>query len=280
MSSILRIRRQSGGKADFVSKTLGQQIVAGKLKPGDLLPTEDELGRQLGVSRPSLREGLRALAVRGLVESRTRRGTIVLPKTSWDDLDPDVLGWMAKAEPDEAYLMALLEIRTIIEPAGARLAAQRATPSQILDIERGYRTMEESLPGDLETCCLGDLAFHEAIIGAAGNLFLQRFAAVIRTGLLSSFRVSADMRESYENSLAEHWAVADAIRRRSPDEAEQAMRALLQGTERDLAPAFNPARGRKTLEAIHMPLTPASTSQDPAIKARKKATKKNREETT
>jgi DNA-binding FadR family transcriptional regulator len=221
-----------------VCDAVGRDIVRGKLAPGALLPTETELGRKLRVSRPSLREGLRALAAKGLVETRTRRGTLVRAKECWDILDPDVLAWMANAPPDQEFLMALLELRTSIEPAAARLAAQRASPRQVLEIEESYRGMADSLPDDLEGCCQHDLDFHERIIAAAGNIFLARFAAVIRTALRTSFLVSYDARESYENSLIEHWAVIDAIRKRMPGEAERAMRFLLKGTARDLAPAF------------------------------------------
>ena len=98
--------------------------------------------------------------------------------------------------------------------------------------------MADLLPDDLEGCCLNDLDFHERIIAAAGNIFLARFAAVIRTALRTSFLVSYDARELYENSLSEHWAVIDAISKRMPGEAERAMRFLLKGTARDLAPAF------------------------------------------
>ena len=221
-----------------VCDAVGRDILEGRLRPGELLPIEADLGRKLRVSRPSLREGLRALAAKGMVETRTRRGTIVRPKEFWDILDPDVLAWMAHAPPDQEFLMALLELRTSIEPAAARLAAQRASPRQVLELEESYRGMAESLPDDLEGCCRHDLDLHERIIAAAGNIFLARFAAVIRTALRTSFLVSYNARESYENSLSEHWAVVDAIRRRMPGEAERAMRLLLKGTARDLAPAF------------------------------------------
>jgi DNA-binding FadR family transcriptional regulator len=225
---------------------IGRDIVEGRLPPGALLPTEAELGRKLRTSRPSLREGLRALAAKGLVETRTRRGTIVRPKACWDILDPDVLTWMADAPPDQEFLMALLELRTIIEPAAARLAAQRAAPGQILAIVRSYSAMADALPDDVEACCRHDLALHEEIIAAAGNIILSRFAAVIRMALLSLFRISANARETYANSLAEHWAVASAIRRREPAEAENAMRLLLKGTERDLMPAFTHVTAGRT----------------------------------
>jgi GntR family galactonate operon transcriptional repressor len=240
-------RRAGAGwrrKADSVLDRIGQQIVSGHLAPGHRLPTEMELARQLGISRPSLREALMALARKGLVEARARRGTTALGKEHWDVLDPDVLRWMASAPPDPAFLIVLLEARNLFEPAAARLAAQRATPAQIVEIERAYRDMAAALPDDLDSCCRHDLALHEGIIAASGNVLLIRLAATIRTALLSLIRISSDARESYENSLAEHHAVVAAIRQRAPEAAEQAMRRLLAGTARDLAPAIEPRDDR------------------------------------
>jgi GntR family transcriptional regulator, galactonate operon transcriptional repressor len=225
-------------KADSVLDQLGQKVVSGRYGAGRRLPTEAELARKLNISRPSLREGLQALARKGLVDSRPRRGTTVLDKERWDIFDPDVLRWMASAAPDPAFMIALLEARKILEPAAARLAAMRASATQILAIDRAFQGMADSLPHDVEACCQHDLVFHESIFAAAGNPLLHRFVLAIRSGLLASFRISADARESYESSLVEHRAVAIAIRKREPDKAEQAMHTLLAGTSRDLAPTF------------------------------------------
>jgi len=226
-------------KSAHVVDTLGLRIVSGQLHSGDLLPTEAELSAQLGISRPSLREGLRALAQKGLVNGRTRRGTSVNDRREWNVLDADVLRWLSVAPPDPAFFMDLLDVRMIVEPAAARLAAMRATPEQVAAIEAAYRGMVASTPHDMEACCRHDLALHELIIHSTGNQMLIRFAAAIRTALLTCVRIASNARESYENSLAEHHAVAAAIRRRAPDEAEQAMRNLLAGTARDLAPAYD-----------------------------------------
>lgn len=230
------------GKGERVLDRLGQAIVAGRYAAGDKLPNEDELARKLRVSRPSLREGLKALARKGLIESRTRRGTIALGRESWDVLDADVLRWTASSPPDHAFLLSLIELRGIMEPAAARLAASRATPAQILEIERAFQGMVDSLPHDVEACHHHDLAFHRSIFAACGNAMLQRFYDAISALLLTLFRASTQARESYENSLAEHGGVAVAIRRRLPDAAEKAMQKLLAGTVRDLEPAFIPKR--------------------------------------
>ena len=144
-------------KSANVVDALGLKIISGELLPGDLLPTEAELSRHLGISRPSLREALRALAQKGLLEGRTRRGTTINDKRHWNVLDPDVLRWFANAPPDPAFFMDLLDVRAIFEPAAARIAAARASPEQILAIENAFAALAAALPGDVDACCRHDL---------------------------------------------------------------------------------------------------------------------------
>jgi GntR family transcriptional regulator, galactonate operon transcriptional repressor len=237
-------QRKAQGKAQGVLNNLGELIVTGSYPPGSRLPTEEALVRKLAVSRASLREGLKALARKGLIEQRARRGTTVLAKSQWDMLDPDILRWMAAGPPDEEFLIGLLEARLILEPAAARLAAQRASAAQIVEIERAFRGMADWVVRDFDRCCQHDLVFHEAILRASGNILLSRLAVAIRAALLSIIRTATNVRKSYQDSLADHWAVAVAIRDRAPEQAEAAMRALLAGTARDLKPAFQPRTDR------------------------------------
>jgi DNA-binding FadR family transcriptional regulator len=237
-------------KGQRVLDHLGKSIVVGRYRSGSKLPTEAALVRQLAISRASLREGLNALARKGLIEQRARRGTSVLPKSEWDILDPDILGWMAAGPPDEEFLIGLLEARRILEPAAARLAAQRATAAQILEIERAFRGMADHVVTDFDRCCEHDLVFHEAILRASGNILLSRLAVAIRAALLSIIRTATNVRKSYQDSLADHWAVAVAIRDRSPEQAEAAMHSLLAGTARDLKPAFAPRLDAPALKRL------------------------------
>jgi len=238
-------------KSHGILNDLGVQIVSGRLGAGALLPREADLSRRWRISRPSVREALKALAQKGLIEPRTQRGTTVNAKHSWNVLDADVLRWIAAAPPDRDFYRELLELRTIVEPMAARLAAQRARHETILALERTYQAMANALPAHLEACVQHDLALHELIIMASGNRWLMALATTIRTALLAAFRLSTNARKSYANSLAEHWAVVTAIRNRSPDDAAQAMRELLAGTARDIAPAFDGARRPTPSRARH-----------------------------
>src|SRR5437667_247904 len=138
-----------------------------------------------------------------------------------------------------------MKSQSVVDTLGLKSVSGELESGAVLAIEHAFREMAKSLPDDVDSCCRHDLAFHELIIAATGNRLLIGFAGAIRTALLAAFRLSSNARESYENSLSEHWAVAAAIRRRSPDEADQAMRILLAGTARDLAPAYAP-QGRSS----------------------------------
>src|SRR5215471_14211518 len=121
---------------------IGVRILRGELQPGQLLPNEDELGGSLGVSRTVLREAIKVLAAKRLVESRPKTGTRVRPRDDWNLLDPDVLAWQLAAGPVERFVSDLFELRQMIEPPAAAIAARRATPAEIRRIAQAYAAME------------------------------------------------------------------------------------------------------------------------------------------
>ena len=198
----------------IVAHDLGTRIVSGKLAPGDVLPTEAALSESLDVSRTALREAIKILSAKGLIESRPKTGTRVKPRKSWNLLDPDVLSWHFP-DPDPAFLYGLFETRMIIEPNTAAMAAERATEEQLATIEAAYIT---------------DLIFHQAILDASGNDFMKSFGMLIETALIGSFRLSSGGPKAHVKSLPDHFAVYRAIAHREPGDAREAMRNLLSRT--------------------------------------------------
>ena len=120
---------------------LGRRIVRGEVQPGDALPQEAALCHQLGVSRTVVREAVKALAAKGLVDSRPKRGTVVRPSRAWSFLDPEVLQWQTETDPDGRQLTYLTELRQAVEPVAAAMAAARASEEEICADCR-------SMPGD------------------------------------------------------------------------------------------------------------------------------------
>lgn len=219
-----------------VAGQIGSLIAQGSLVPGSVLPNEFSLCTELGVSRTALREAIKVLAAKGLVEVRRKTGTRVRPHADWNVLDPEVLSWLFSGAGLPAGLADLLEVRKMVEPAAARMAAERATSENLSAIESAYLAMETAL-GDLSSSIEPDLSFHLAVLEASHNVFMRPFGALIQTALKASFRLTSSNRISYRRTLMLHRAVFDAIKSGSCDRAEAAMLAVLDQTSRDIKAA-------------------------------------------
>ncbi len=211
-----------------VVEELGSRIVCGELGPGDAFPNEADLGREFGASRSVIREAVKSLAAKGLLESRTRTGIRVLPPGHWNLLDLDVLGWRYGSMEPHAFFRELFEIRRMIEPEASALAAERARPEEVAVIEQAFARMTQAEAGTAtEAAIVADLDFHRAILAAAHNDLLQQMGKLIAVGLLVSYRLSTDQ---YTLFLDRHKDVLDAIRRRRPAAARKMMDRLLGET--------------------------------------------------
>jgi DNA-binding FadR family transcriptional regulator len=220
-----------GGLHGQVVHALGRQILSGTVPPGALLPAQPGLS----VSRTVLREAIKVLAAKGLVESRPRTGTRVRPRYAWNLLDPDVLAWQRDVVPPAAFLRKLTEVRLIVEPSACELAAQRARATELRAIDEAYRDMEAALSWgveDYEAFDRADMRFHLAIVRACGNELLEQMGQVVYSGLLLMFQATSRRRGQARASLPKHRAILDAIRRRNGQRAGQAMRRLVRTTAR------------------------------------------------
>jgi DNA-binding FadR family transcriptional regulator len=213
-----------------VVRVLGGEIVSGKLKPGANLPAEPELLARFGVSRTCLREALKTLAAKGLVTSKTRVGTRVLPESDWNYFDAALLTWKAGDGFDAHFRMSLTEIRQAVEGKAAELCALRRTPEQLEMLRRCIADMRA--PGHTaQSFAEADLAFHIAIGVTSGNPFIRSVAAVIEAALVASFAIgdpAADPR-LHEAAVREHEVIVDAIEAGDPDAARRGMLGAIHG---------------------------------------------------
>jgi DNA-binding FadR family transcriptional regulator len=216
-------------------EVLARRILGGGIPEGatlDLVALQSELD----VSLTALRESLKVLAAKGMVDARQRRGTFVRPRAEWNLLDADVLRWQfegaSTAESDRALLHNLAEVRAIIEPAAVRLAAQRRTDADLVALDGALDAMGEE-GGDAAHAVEADLAFHRALLAATHNELLERMEMVIESGLAHRDRIVHSAPHS-EDPVPAHRAVLDAVRDKDPQAAEAAMRALLDQAGRDL----------------------------------------------
>jgi DNA-binding FadR family transcriptional regulator len=227
-----------------VAREIGLQIVEGKLAEGTVLPNESVFGMQLGVSRTALREAIKVLAAKGLVEVRRKTGTRVRPHHDWNALDPDVLNWVFSGTAFAVGIPDLLELRLIVEPAGARLAAQRATASDLAEIAAALKGMETAI-GDSASSVESDLQFHLAILEATHNNFMRPFGGLIQEALRASFKLTNRDREAFEKSLRRHRDVFEAILNKDSEAAELAMRTVLNRTSDDIARSLTKGKRKK-----------------------------------
>lgn len=226
--------RRKAAVHDTVVRELARRILGGALAPGASLPNEAELCAELKVSRSSLREAVRVLAAKGLVEPRPRTGTRVRERDDWDRLDPDLLAWAGELEPDIDFVAGLIEARRVIEPAAAEFAARRASARDLAAIEEAYEGMATSLPHDIEAYCEADLRFHSAILKASHNPVLAHLSGIIGAALMSAFRLTTEHSRSYQRTLQVHADVLDAIRLRDTARARETMLRLITVAADDL----------------------------------------------
>ncbi len=217
---------------------LGLLVLGHGMAPGARLPDETALSEQLGVSRTVVREAIKVLASKGLVEARPRIGMQVRPRRHWNLLDSDVLAWRYEAGPDQGFLEDISEVRGIIEPPAAALAAGRATDDEVERILALCTRMEEAADDDGDDYIDADMSFHTAVLDACHNDLLAQLSDTITMALRLSRRLTATVPGSSRAAMPTHWAVARAIAGRAPRTAETAMRDLLQVTAADIERAL------------------------------------------
>ena len=241
-----------------VLEALGRDICSGRVRPGQLLPPEAELCTRFGFSRIVIREAIKSLAAKGLLEVTRRLGTLVLEPTRWNLFDPDIIGWRAESAVFDATLQRdLMEMRRIIEPAAVRLAAMRASEEDRRNLRSAYMAMARAVAGKGDYV-KADLEFHTIILSACGNQFVRQMQDAMAALLRVSFDVITKKPGGPAHSLPLHEAVCEAIERGDVEGAEKAALTLIASAEEDLRELvpMRPSEARATaiLPLVRVPL--------------------------
>jgi GntR family transcriptional regulator, galactonate operon transcriptional repressor len=220
----------SRGLHGQVVDELGRRIVTGDMSADGTLDLA-WLEQHLNVSRTVLREALKVLGAKGLVDARPKRGTYVRPRSDWNMFDRDILRWTFDSRTDSALIDHLAEVRSIVEPAAARLAARRRTEEDLVALRSALEAMQATV--DPEEVTAADVTFHRDLTQAAHNELLLPIQEVVLVGLrvrdLAVHGKQAAQRDVLppEAALA-HQRVLEAVEHRNEDDAELAMRHLLE----------------------------------------------------
>lgn len=215
-----------------VVNELGMRIMREELKPGDTLDP-DALLHDFEVSRTVMREAIKVLSAKGLVDARPRLGTYVTDRSRWQLLDSDVMNWRSQDVPDPLLVLELGEVRQVIEPAAAQMAAVRRSDDQLARIENALIELESTFDEiRVASHVDADLAFHSAVLAASGNELLERFEVVLEPAMHARDAL-AYAHETTREFLVDHRAVFQAIADRDPQRARSTMQRLMDQAASD-----------------------------------------------
>jgi DNA-binding FadR family transcriptional regulator len=209
---------------------LGRGIVSGTFPENSILPRDADLQRRYGVSRTVLREALKTLAAKGLVQPKAKIGTRVLARDGWNLFDPDILQWHVETGAIDAnFLFSLQEMRLALEPQAAALAALRRTEEQLKELRASVERMADpNVTGD--EFVQHDLRLHIGVADASNNPFMRAIGGLIEVALATTFGVSSPIPNTDRHKLIveRHRDIVIAIKRRDPVAARAAMRQVIQ----------------------------------------------------
>jgi DNA-binding FadR family transcriptional regulator len=232
MNSLESLGTQSLKIHARVADQLGLAILRGAYAPGDVLPPELKLCEMLGVSRTAMREAMRVLIAKGLIESRPKVGTRVRAPEYWNHLDTDVLRWQLEVSDTESYLRKMFQLRHATEPAASAMAAENADSRDHQRIEAAFNGMVAA-GSDNALFVEADLDFHKSIYLATHNEFFWPIGQLFSVALKEMFRIAA-LGSHRPRAIAEHRDVLRAILERKPEMARTAALTLLGNAASDI----------------------------------------------
>lgn len=246
----------SGPTAEHVVARIRTMITRGDLRPGDRLPAERELSKQLGISRPSLRAGIRTLVTMGVLQARHGSGTYVADSPSLDSEQISLMAALHGFSFDQ-----LFEARYVLEVQIAGLAAERATSEDLATLAEEISEMYAALV-DPQQYLIHDIKFHRALAAASGNPILAALVEMVSAVMYDRRRATIARAHDFTESLAMHQRIYRAVRQHKADEARAAMQEHLllahqaYRTEEEGAPkkrkqaASSPKRQSKSRPAL------------------------------
>ena len=217
-------------KTERLTRLFGQQIAQGEFAPGSAMPSEAELCVRFDVSRNVMREVIKVLSTKRLIDAQRHRGLFVMPQGQWNYLDADVLEWALEKGTNPELISSLIEVRSLIEPTISRWAAERATAVDLVAIEANYNAMAANLQ-DMHAFHEADILFHKAILLATHNVVIQQLSDAVSALQRAIFDYTfLSTPQHMALTMKEHHDLFDAIRRKNPDAAEHACHDMVVRT--------------------------------------------------
>ena len=210
-----------------LAQEIGLAIVSGRIESGQVLDNEVDASSRRRVSRTTYREAIRILGAKGLLTSRTRTGTRVRAMTEWSLLDPDVLSWMFSSIPRPELIHGIFELRTIVEPAAASLAARRRKQHH-LDLMRRALDAMSLHTLDKPEGREADKEFHAALLASTCNPFIVSLTNGVTAAVDALTRFKQRLAKITRDPVPDHLLVYDAIAAKDAEAARTAMIELIR----------------------------------------------------
>lgn len=235
-----------------IAHDLGALIVTGHYPPGQVLDGEIAASERRQVSRTAYREAMQILAAKGLVDSRPRIGTRVSPMAQWHLLDPDVLQWVFSAEPRPEVLHGLFELRSVVEPAAAALAAQRRSRQNLDEMRRALDAMSHHTL-NREEGRVADQQFHAALLASTRNPFIVSLTNGVTAAVNALTEFKQRIAPLKRDPVPDHLRVFDAIAASHAEGARDAMNELIRLAIADMPVKQRPkpATAPRATAALH-----------------------------
>jgi DNA-binding FadR family transcriptional regulator len=213
---------------ESIAQEIGLRIVRGDYPPGSVLPNEAAWASSFKVSRSAVREAVKMLMAKNLLSSRPKIGSRVEPRDRWNLFDRDILAWYSQGPDQRGFLKALHQLRYIIEPEAAALAAEHRSAEQMAVISAACADMAsaKSLPERTEA----DVRFHLAILKASGNELLFPLGVLIESALDKLFLFVTREANDLHHAQNLHNVIERCIRLQKPQAARLAVRKLMDNT--------------------------------------------------
>lgn len=235
-----------GGLREMVIDSLGKEICDGSIAPGEIFATEAVEDR-FQVSRPVAREALRGLEGLGLLTPKRRVGMRVLPLTSWNVYDLQVIRWRLAGQSRVAQLRSLTELRSAIEPNAARLAANRAPLGQASTLVGiAGRLWKAGKEGNASEFLEIDLAFHTLVLEMSGNEMFAQLHHLVEEVLIGRTQYGLMPRFPASEALQLHTDIAVAIQAGNADKASSGMLSIMERTLAEMGTIWGNSMGGLT----------------------------------
>lgn len=212
----------------FVINEIGLGIVTGRFPIGSILASDAVMMETYGVSRTVLREALKTLESKGMIEARPKVGTRVSPASRWNFFDPQVLSWHFYAKPDRRFYESLFDIRRALEARAVQLASERRTAEHVRLMK--YWLHQMGMPAaTLEEHGLAGLEIHRAIAESSGNSLLRSVTGIVELTLALALKslTTPEAIDYRSASLEAHTSLLVAIERGNGNDSQNAVGLLI-----------------------------------------------------